>query len=103
MRLVDYNEIRKLFDEEYKRTAQLIRNGETHLNNLAEGYVGADKVIRNLPDVDAVVVVMCKDCAHAVEHKYSPAFFKCDGCSFLRGRLVSSTFWCKCGERRQTE
>jgi hypothetical protein len=62
MRLIDYDEIRKLFDEEYKRTMKLIRGGETHLDNLAEGYVGADKVIYKLPDVDAVEVVRCKDC-----------------------------------------
>ena len=64
MRLIDYDEIRKLFDEEYKRTMTFIRKGETHLDNLAEGYVGADKVIYKLPDVDAVEVVRCKDCEY---------------------------------------
>lgn len=59
--------------------------------------------IESIPAADAVEVVRCKDCVHAVEHKYSPVFFKCDGCSFLKGRLVSSNFYCKCGERRTEE
>lgn len=44
-RLIDYVKIRELFDEKYKETMQLIRNGETHLNNLAEGFTEADRVI----------------------------------------------------------
>jgi hypothetical protein len=52
MRLIDYLEVRKLFDEEYKRKMQLVREGETHLDNMAEGFVGADKVIFELPDIE---------------------------------------------------
>lgn len=46
--LVDYDEVRKLFDEEYKQTMQLIQDGETHLDNLAEGFTEADRVIFRL-------------------------------------------------------
>lgn len=74
MRLIDYDEIRKLFDEEYKRTMKLIRSGETHLDNLAEGYVGADKVIYKLPDVDAVEVIRCKNCEYL---KFSDCYGEC--------------------------
>ena len=65
LKLIDYDEVRNQFDEEYKKTAQLIREGETHLDNLAEGFAEADKVIWKLPTVDAVEVVRCKDCKSA--------------------------------------
>ena len=67
LKLIDYDEIRKLFSEEYRKTAQLIRDGETHLDNLAEGFTEADRVIFKLPTVDAVEVVRCKDCRHRGE------------------------------------
>lgn len=62
VKLIDYFEIRKLFDEEYKRKMQLVREGEMHLDNMAVGFMGADDVISRLPNVDAVEVVRCKDC-----------------------------------------
>lgn len=61
-RLIDYEEIMKLFDKQYKETAQLIRAGEKHLDNLAEGFLEAGEVIWKLPIVDAVQVIRCKDC-----------------------------------------
>lgn len=61
-RLIDYEEIMKLFDQQYKETALLIRAGEKHLDNLAEGFLEAGEVIRKLSIVDAVEVIRCKDC-----------------------------------------
>lgn len=46
--LIDYDEVRNLFDEEYKQTMQLIEAGETHLDNLAEGFTEADRVLFRL-------------------------------------------------------
>lgn len=63
-RLIDYDEIRRLFDAQYKETVRLIRDGETHLDNLAEGFTEADRIIRKIPTVDAVEVVRCKDCRY---------------------------------------
>lgn len=58
MRIIDYEELRKLFDEEYKRKRQLIEEGETHLDNLSEGFIGADRVIWKLyPGVSEQVTV----------------------------------------------
>lgn len=34
------------------------------LDNLAEGFTETDRVIREMPTVDAEVVVRCKDCKH---------------------------------------
>lgn len=52
---------------------------------------------------DFVEVVRCKDCKFALKHKYSPHFYKCDGCNFLRGRLVNGSFWCKIGIPKERE
>lgn len=46
--LLDYDEIRRMFNEKYLSTKRLIRNGETHLDNLAEGFSEADRVIWKL-------------------------------------------------------
>lgn len=64
MRLIDADNVRGLFDAEFKATRKLILAGETHLDNLAEGFVEADRVIRAMPTVDAEVVVYCKDCKY---------------------------------------
>lgn len=63
-RLIDYDEIRRLFDAQYKETVQLIHDGEAHLDNLAEGFTEADRIIQKIPTVDAVEVVRCRDCKH---------------------------------------
>ena len=55
-RYVDVEGFPKLFDAEYKKTRELIEQGETHLDNLAEGFLEADRVIRNLPTADVVEV-----------------------------------------------
>ena len=57
---------------------------------------GADKVIRNLPDVDAVEVVRCGQCKHATEdiivegvcycHKIQQGMFLDGFCSYGEGR-----------------
>lgn len=61
-RLIDANACPALFDEKYKETMQLINQGETHIDNLAEGFTEAHRVIQEMPTVDAVEVVRCKDC-----------------------------------------
>ena len=64
MRLIVADNVSGLFDAEFKETRKLILAGETHLDNLAEGFTEADRVIREMPTVDAEVVVRCKDCKH---------------------------------------
>lgn len=53
-RYVDIENIRKLFDNEYKSTIKLINEGETHLDNLAEGFSEATRVLDKLPTADVV-------------------------------------------------
>lgn len=65
MRLIDADEALRLFGKEYEETKELIHNGETQLDSLAEGFTEAHHIIKYvLPSVDAVVVTRCKDCAH---------------------------------------
>lgn len=64
MHSIDADNVRGLFDAEFKETRKLILAGETHLDNLEEGFAEADRVIRGMPTVDAEVVVRCKDCKH---------------------------------------
>lgn len=62
-RLIDADEALRLFGEEYEQTKELIDNGETQLDNLAEGFTEADHIIKYvLPTVDAVIVTRCKNC-----------------------------------------
>lgn len=67
MRLIDADNVRDLFDAEFKETRKLILAGETHLDNLAEGFTEAGRVIWQMPTVDAVPVVRCMGCKHCKE------------------------------------
>ena len=79
-RLIDYDEIRSLFSAQYKETVRLIHNGETHLDNLAEGFTEADRIIRNIPSVDAVEVVRCRDCKQGeIDDPDFPDEYYCHG------------------------
>ena len=64
MKLIDCKQLEHLLDKEYKETVKLINEGEVHLNNLAEGFTESIKVIRELPEVDAVPVVRCVNCKY---------------------------------------
>ena len=73
-RLIDANALPKLFDAEFKQTMQLIRGGEKHLDNLAEGFAEAIRIAKYIaPTVDAVPVVRCKDCIHYNTPTQDPA------------------------------
>lgn len=105
MRLIDADEALRLFGEEYEETKELIHNGETQLDNLAEGFTEADHIIKYvLPTVDAVVVVRCKDCKHKgwVQepcHGKSVDYCKIWDCTL---RNLEATF-CSYGERKDGE
>ena len=96
-RLIDYDEIRRLFDAQYKETVQLIHDGEAHLDNL-EGFTEADRIIQKIPTVDAVEVVRCLDCFY-----YTPVNDKIGKCVFLIGehQYVVPDGYCYLGERKE--
>ena len=99
MRLIDGDNVRDLFDAEFKETRKLILAGETHLDNLAEGFTEADRVIRQMPTVDAVPVVRCKDCIYT-RKLYGRLVCKYGTCS---GCIIREDFFCANGERRDGE
>jgi hypothetical protein len=93
MRLIDADEALRLFGEEYEETKELIHNGETQLDSLAEGFTEAYHIIKYvLPTVDAVPVVRCKEC------KWAGGDFVC-----YRGVMVQHKpeDFCSYGERKE--
>lgn len=61
--ILDYNDVRNALDREFKKTRKLIQDGENHLDNLAEGFTGADMVLWKL----STEVVCCKDCKYITD------------------------------------
>lgn len=43
-----YNSFREEANKEFKKSRALIKNGETHLDNLAEGFVEADRILQKI-------------------------------------------------------
>ena len=93
LKVIDYDVMRVAFDEKFKQTYQLIQNGETHLDNLAEGFREADDVIFALPTIEAEPVkhgrwifdvcnhrehMKCSECLHSYEP--TGVFTYCPNC-----------------------
>lgn len=101
-RLIDADELRVLFNEEFKRTKQLIVEGETHLDTLAEGYAEAWHIVNyRALSVDAVPVVRCKGCKHckeAADHEGRGFFCAIWGRGWHR---VQPDDFCSYGERKE--
>lgn len=105
MRLIDADEALRLFGEEYEETKELIHNGETQLDSLAEGFTEAYHIIKYVvPTVDAVEVVRCKECKHCgelnrkdrIEEAYADGVLWCTN----QSDGVWPDDYCSYGERR---
>lgn len=70
---INANEIPSLFNEEYKSTMNLIKQGETYLDNLAEGFLEAKQVIDRMSSADVVKVTRCKNCVHGIKPDCIPS------------------------------
>lgn len=95
-RLIDANALPKMLDAEYKQTMKLIWCGEKHLDNLAEGFAEAIRIVKYIaPTVDAVPIVRCQDCKYSYEDisgrccSHGP----CVDCN------VPDDFFCSAGEK----
>lgn len=98
MRLIDADTLPKLLDAEYKQTMKLIREGEKHLDTLAEGFTEASHIAKYIaPTVDAVPVVRCKDCIYT-RKLYGRLVCKYGTCS---GCILREDFFCANGERKE--
>lgn len=95
-RYIDVEKISDLFDVEYKSTKKLIEQGETHLNNLAEGFFEAYLVTQKIPTADVKevkhgkweecgklegkTVLKCSQCSQGITERFSPKYFYCPNC-----------------------
>lgn len=109
MRLIDADELRKLFKEEYKQTKQMIVDGQKHLDTLAEGYAEADHLLRfRALTVDAVPVVRCRDCKNwkpygsKAARKLGDPLERYGGCEICSGGRLESDF-CSYGKRKEEQ
>ena len=101
MRLIDGNELRKLFKEEFKRTKKMIADGQIHLDTLAEGYAEADHLLRfRALTVDAVPVVRCRDCAYAQRAKINEKGYRICPASHME---ITDDDFCSYGRIREDE
>ena len=96
-RLIDANAIPALFDEQFRATRELILQGEEHLDNLAEGFTEAHKVIMAMPTIDAVLVVRCSECKHWM-HDVAGCTENVGRCELVN-YLVYAAGYCVYGER----
>lgn len=109
MRLIDADNVPVMFDAEFKETRKLILEGETHLDNLAEGFTEAIHVIRAMQTIDAVPVVYCKDCKYAdterrnaTEKRYHNAILFCRNSTLCNDEPLAMwpNNFCNYGERK---
>ena len=98
LKVIDYDAVRDAFDEEYKKTRKLIESGETHLDNLAEGFTEADMVLRKMLNVDAVEAVLCEECKHWLKDVAGCTDFvgRCE----LANYMIGAAGYCVYGERK---
>lgn len=100
-RLIDAENYRNLFNEEFKKTMELIRKGETHLDTLAEGFTEADRVIRALPTIDPVHAAgacYCRECRFAdIGGNDVESWCYCK----VKYRNIYPTDFCSCGQLRE--
>ena len=103
MRLIDADEALELIRVEYKNTQMLIKQGETELDNISEGFTEAAHIIQYLvPAVDAVPVVRCENCKHFLP----PTKNKFTACSYPEcGGMIAPNpnDFCSYGERKLKE
>jgi len=100
MRLIDADNVRNLFDAEFKETRKLILAGETHLDNLAEGFAEADRVIWQMPTVDAVPVVHGHFVHDGSRIAHGVDWWHCSNCGRLASGVETRFNYCPwCGAR----
>jgi hypothetical protein len=84
MRLIDAEELERLFNEQIEQGVGVIGAFDAFYDAL-----------QDTPTVDAVEVVRCRDCKH-----YKPDEYEC-GCDFAGGLpYVKADDFCSYGERR---
>ena len=83
---------KRLIDANALKDALRTNEGAKALGHSVYKLFAVDKIIDQIPTVDAVEVVRCKDCA--VPHN------KWTGCPNLGGLVTPPNFYCPYGERK---
>lgn len=97
-----------MLEELYKGT---IIPDDMYSEGIMAGVDYAIKKIEAAPAVDAVEVVLCKDCKHSRERDEHEREYVVEGVVICTNRECSEDnwfatwddHWCKCGERRADE
>lgn len=98
MRLIDADTLPKLLDAEYKQTMKLIREGEKHLDTLAEGFAEALHIAKYIAStVDAVPVTRCKDCEYWQDNNGG---YPNEECRWREDETPDADDFCSYGKRK---
>lgn len=83
-RYIDAETIPNLFDEKFKETQKLIEAGETQLDNLAEGFAEAKKIVLfKVPTADVREIRHGKMNIRKPRSTNRNATYRCSGCMKL--------------------
>lgn len=102
---IDADLLPELFDKEYKGTVNLIKNGATHLNNIAEGFLEAYQVVLKIPAADVDEVRHGRwICGDYYDNHYNP-IFECSSCNKeVADRFIKNHNYClHCGAKMDLE
>lgn len=102
-RYIDAEAIPALFNEKFKETQKLIEDGETQLDNLAEGFTEAEKIILfKAPTADVQEVKHATWIGKPISGYY---YCKCSNCHKMtevfvsRYRVVTQKYCPNCGAK----
>lgn len=102
-RYIDADKLPELFGIEYKKTRRLIEGGEDQLDNLAEGFTEATRVIRFVAETEDVAPVVH---AHWIDVDANDPFLlhgKCSHCGYEQWIRNDLRFCPGCGARMDEE
>ena len=103
MRLIDADALIEIFDkDEYERVRNEYQSG--YNDGLLHAEVVADDLADNMPTVDAVPVVRCKDCKYAIklDRLDLPWLTQWDySCKYYNMHFVMGDDYCSRAERKE--
>lgn len=107
-RYIDAETIPDLFDEKFKETQKLIEAGETQLDNLAEGFAEAEKIVLFKATTADVQEVKHGKWIYKGHHEMMGHAFECSACErwmFANSikNVVGEYPYCHCGAKMDLE
>ena len=102
-RLIDANALKQMFDEREADDVEMY--GGVHIIECFPAD-DAKEIVDQMPTVDAVEVVRCKDCKHSRPTAWYSANLRCTHLSHMSSQVpyeVPKEHFCSYGERREGE